>query len=68
MSYMSFVAGGELSKGIKNAVGEMSDTRTKLNSSFEHVHIPTELFTLEIETRTPVRELQISNCSSVHVL
>jgi len=27
MSYMSFVAGGELSGGIKHAVGEMSDTR-----------------------------------------
>jgi len=27
MSYMSFVAGGDLSGGIKYAVGEMSDTR-----------------------------------------
>ena len=28
MSYMSFVAGGDLSGGIKYAVGEMSDTHT----------------------------------------
>jgi len=46
MSYMSFVAGGELSGGIKYAVGEMPDTRpgskhlTKLQTNVRLSHEP----------------------------